>query len=139
MNYSVNEMHKLALHAGRGCGLEWGIAQEAARACCFLAKYNLNGPLLLCNVLAHLVEQQSFRLQAKLQGNQWQSAKSISPLLMGVHLADRAKCLPQNNFIIHDLHCPLFIIPFISLLTKVRQKSISMTKSQLQFANLTLS
>ena len=48
MNYSLNEYEALAYKAARGCGLAWGLAEEAGKAVRTLSALGLeSAPILL--------------------------------------------------------------------------------------------
>ncbi len=114
MSHSLNEIAAHAKRAARGAGLSWGMAEEAARATRWLASHGLNGPALLCEVLAKNDGVPHVQVApVSLDGDWHARACELCPLVLGTTLNDCADRLAQGDAINarHVSH-PLLVIPF---------------------------
>jgi hypothetical protein len=114
MSYSLNEIEALSKRAGRGAGLSWGIAEEAARAVRWLASHKLPSVSLLASVLDQF-EQISFENCAptSLDGIWGAASGSLCPLATGAALNDCADRLATGQPIeMTNVSHPLLVVPF---------------------------
>ena len=109
MSYSFNELKSLAVHASRGAGFAWGIAEEAAFATLTLCKHNLDGAHALVTLL-----QQPEQIPA------------TCPLLNGIKLVDHARLNKCDEIGFDTLTLPLFMLPFMMNLARLRGQIISL-------------
>jgi len=100
MNWSVGEVGALSLKAARGVGLDWGIAEEASHAVCWLQSRGLSGVDALSDVLFWMDKSSLYQRQS-------------NPLLVGAALCDHGK-LP--DLIEEKIYQPMLLIPYLAAL-----------------------
>ena len=66
MNYSLNEYEALAYKAARGCGLAWGLAEEAGKAVRTLSALGLESAPILLEALENPSKQSVLEVGAQL-------------------------------------------------------------------------
>ncbi len=114
MNRSLNEIEAQAKRAGRGAGLSWGMAEEAARAARWLAAHDLAGPALLADVLTQNDGIAHERVAPVTLDGVWRAAEAnLCPLAGGAALNDCADRLSAGQSIaMADVSFPLLVVPF---------------------------
>ncbi len=114
MTYSLNEIEAQAKRAGRGAGLSWGMAEEAARAARWLAAHDLAGPALLADVLTQNDGVDHAQVAPASLDGVWRSASgAMCPLAGGAAFNDCADRLPTGQVIeMGDVSFPLLVVPF---------------------------
>ena len=114
MTHSLNEIEATAKRAARGAGLSWGIAEEAAKACRWLASHKLPGVTALAELLT-LIDGVPHRNVSpiSLDGAWTAPSGRLCPLASGTALNDCAELLLKEKPIeMINLSYPLLLIPF---------------------------
>lgn len=114
MSHSLNEIEALAKRAGRGSGMSWGIAEEAARAVRWLASHELPSVSVLADVL-ELNDQASRQtlVPMSLDGAWVASSERLCPLASGATLNDCADwLLTRDQIEMTGVSHPLLVVPF---------------------------
>jgi len=111
MSYSLNEVEALSKRAARGAGLDWGLAEEAAKASRWLCAQGFDG----CRVLANLLTADHVAGRPVALEGEWHAANgSLCPVRTGAALSDCATQVGAQGVKILDLAHPLFILPFVA-------------------------
>lgn len=110
MTYSLNEIEAHAKKAARGCGYDWGVAEEAGKAVRWLTSHGLAGAASLA---AHLSLQDDDGPPQTLDGV-WASATgALCPLTAGITLNDCAdRPIAETEQAMRDVTHPLLVVPF---------------------------
>ncbi len=120
MSFSLNEVEALSKRAARGAGLDWGLAEEAAKATRWLCAYDLDGCRLLKIVMdAHQGDSQNSQAPRSLSGEWYSHMGALCPLRTGAALSDCAAQVAANGVEIRDLSSPLFMLPFVAAVARV--------------------
>ena len=83
----MSEVARLSQNAARGAGLAWGMADEAADATVWLARYALPGPMLLARLLQLNEHVASGELSPSTLSGVWSAPSGrLCPLLAGATL-----------------------------------------------------
>jgi len=111
---SLNEIGLLCKRAARGGGLDWGLAEDAARGARWSASLGLPGPAMLATRLERLDGRSLDALSPDVTTDVWRAASgSLCPLAAGAALADRAARLAAGGPItLRDPACPLLVLAF---------------------------
>jgi Protein of unknown function (DUF3726) len=113
LDASLNEVETLAAKAARGAGLTWGLAEDAAKAARWLAAFGLPWPETLLRLLAARNAPAIATLETAtgvhLSGA---DGGSLSPLLCGPHLGDRAADFAATSVHLVKVATPLWLLPF---------------------------
>jgi len=120
MSYSLNEIEALAKRASRGAGLSWGAAEEAGKACRWLASHDLPGGELLADLLTlnDLMEHEDVA-PVSLDGVWRSRSGALCPLAAGMALNDCADRLGQGHSVgMGQISFPLLVVPFAALAAK---------------------
>ena len=85
----------MATKAARGAGFDWGMADEAARATCWLAARDLPGPEALADLLDQLDGKTLSDFAPVTGGGEWTASGSgwLCPVATGAAMLDRAAAL----------------------------------------------
>ncbi|MBV9433714.1 MAG: DUF3726 domain-containing protein [Hyphomicrobiales bacterium] len=110
MIVSFNEVETTILKAARGAGMEWGLAEEAAQAARFLARFRLpfETPFL------HLFSTRAWEATPVLEGARLRSGRAdgwLCPIRAGAYLSDLGEACVTR---LERLVSPLLILPFAS-------------------------
>lgn len=116
MTHSLNEIEALCKRAGRGSGLSWGLAEEAAKGARWLSAFGLPGAERLADLL-----EMNDRIPAidvspvSLSADCWYAPiRRMSPLIAGASLSDCAGRLRERGSItMENVSFPLLAIPFM--------------------------
>lgn len=119
MSYSLNEIEGMARRAARGAGYSWGLAEETGKAVRWLCANGLDG----CATLARLFEQTGTvaknRLAPLSLTVEWAGASGrLCPLTAGAALSDCADRLGKHDIVMHDVLCPVLVVPFAAAAAK---------------------
>ncbi|MEM9580833.1 MAG: DUF3726 domain-containing protein [Pseudomonadota bacterium] len=110
MTYSLNEIEALVKKAARGCGYDWGIAEEAGKAVRWLASHELPGGEVM---VAHLQGDGTDGPPGGLDGVWSNAAGLLCPLTSGAALNDCAERLKVGAAQVMDrVAHPLLVVPF---------------------------
>ncbi|MCK8463144.1 DUF3726 domain-containing protein [Aliiroseovarius sp. S1339] len=114
MSYSLNEIEALAKRAARGAGLSWGLSEESAKACRWLASHDLPGVALLADVLTRNDKVPYSHVAPVSLDGIWQAPSgTLCPLASGAALNDCAdRLLPGQGIEMSNLTSPLLMVPF---------------------------
>ncbi len=114
LELSLSEIAALSARATRGAGRNWGEAEEAAEATCWLARAGLNWAAALLEVLQH------------------PDADGACALRTGIALADSASLsgIPLNAQ--HRIDSPCFLLPFIARIADQTGQRIKLTAADMQ-------
>lgn len=127
MSYSLNEVEALSKRAARGAGLDWGLAEEAAKATRWLCAYDLDGCRLLKSVLdAHQDDSQNSQPPRSLSGEWSGQMGTLCPLRTGAALSDCAAQVASDGVEIRDLSNPLFMLPFVASVARATKTCLLM-------------
>ena len=105
----------MATKAARGAGFDWGMADEAARATCWLAARDLSGPEALANLLDQLDGKTLSDFAPVTGGAEW-SATAVGY----VRLRPVPRCwtgprhCPAARFALGPTLCPLLMWPAVA-------------------------
>ena len=104
----------MSKNAARGAGFAWGMADEAADATVWLARYALPGPRLLARLLQLNEHIAACELSASTLSGVWSAPFGrLCPLLTGATLSDCALRLKNGEGIeMAGLTDPLLLLPF---------------------------
>jgi hypothetical protein len=107
LHLSLSEISALSARATRGAGRNWGEAEEAAEAACWLARAGLDWAIALLQVLEAPNDEANCALRA------------------GMLLADTAAC-PETIAVPKGLmSCPCFVLPFVARMVELtRQRTL---------------
>lgn len=123
---SNNEAASLIKLAARGVGYPWGMGEEAVYVSHWLVERQLPA-LELFNVLFTWVDEQEYsNLGLQNMGSAWSCRREeLCPIVCGSAIIDAAKNLLTNDSIeLKNVVCPILILPFISEVSLVLEKSI---------------
>lgn len=114
MNHSLNEIEAQAKRAARGAGFAWGMAEEAARATRWLAAHDLEGPVLLADLLTQNDGVAHAQVAPASLDGVWRAASgALCPLAAGAALNDCADRLATGQSIeMAEISFPLLVVPF---------------------------
>ena len=105
----------MATKAARGAGFDWGMADEAARATCWLAARDLSGPEALANLLDQLDGKTLSDFAPVTGGAEWSATGSwLCPIATGTAMLDRASALSGARFALGPTLCPLLMWPAVA-------------------------
>jgi len=115
MSYSLNEVEAHSKRAARGAGLDWGLAEEAAKATRWLCAQGLDGCRVLANLLdVYQTNPQKLGSPLSLTGEWHGSAELLCPVRTGASLSDCAQRVTVDGVEIRNLSNPLIILPFVA-------------------------
>ena len=116
MTWSLNEFEAIARKAARGCGLSWGLAEEAGRASRFLAVHGLPAPRLLADLLSRNDGVAYARLAPDCREEPWTASSGrLCPLIAGAALSDRLQDLASGQAIrLGRCAFPVFLLPALA-------------------------
>jgi hypothetical protein len=116
MSHSLNEIEAMCKRAGRGAGLSWGLAEEAAKGTRWLSSFGFPGTELLADLLEMNdcippIDVSPVSLSAEL----WHApARRMSPLIAGASLSDCAvRLMERGSIAMQNVSLPLLAIPFM--------------------------
>ena len=114
MSRSLNEIGLLCKRAARGGGLDWGLAEDAARGARWTASVGLPGPRMLAARLERLDGRPIDALSPDVATNVWSAPDGpLCSLAAGAALADRAAWLAAHGPVtLRDTTCPLLVLAF---------------------------
>ncbi len=125
MSFSLNEIDAMSKRAARGAGLDWGLAEEAAKATRWLCAHQLDGcQLLACILQDHHDRPHHLKAPPSLTGD-WQ-AEALCPISTGASLSDCASEVARSGQVICNLHSPLFLLPFVAASADATDCTLSM-------------
>ena len=114
MMRSLNEIELLVRKATRGCGLPWGVADEAGKAIRWLHAFGLDGISGLASVLEDYDHQNLIDLSPQRLDGVWQAPAGIlSPLMVGVTLCDCMDTLLLQQIKTTKLAHPVLVAGFL--------------------------
>ncbi len=113
-NLSVREAEALVLHAARGAGYPWGMAQEAGYAAGWLVRRKLCDPGCMAELLQDNCNRSIGELGPQDGTGVWQSANgALCPIVTGAYLSDCARLFEARTTIhIRNLAFPVLMLPF---------------------------
>lgn len=116
MTWSLNEFEAMARKAARGCGLSWGLAEEAGRAGRFLAVHGLPAPRLLADLLTQNDGVPYGDLVPDCGAEPWVAPSGrLCPLIAGAALSDRLQALASGQSIrLGRCAFPVFLLPALA-------------------------
>lgn len=116
MTWSLNELEAMSRKAARGCGLSWGLAEEAGRASRFLAAHGLPAPRLLADLLTENDGVAYGDLAPDCGAEPWSApAGRLCPLIAGAALSDRLQGLASGQPIqLGRCAFPVFLLPALA-------------------------
>lgn len=116
MNWSLNELEAMSRKAARGCGLSWGLAEEAGRASRWLATHDLPAPQLLADLLTQNDGVAYTNLAPDCEAEHWSApAGRLCPLIAGAALSDRLQGLAPGAAIqLGRCAYPAFLLPALA-------------------------
>jgi len=116
VTYSLNEIETMAVKAGRGVGLPWGMAEEAGKAARWLAAHRQ--PALDAFVgLLDLVDRRTYGDLAPVRkGQRWVGREGLlCAMTAGITLCDRAEALASGQrFHTGRIAFPVLSLPFVA-------------------------
>ena len=125
MKRSLNEVEQVSRKAAKGCGLPWGIADEAGKAVRWLHALKLNGCGSLMRLMAELDHCHLPDYSPYCDQGVWQAPSGVlSPLLVGPGLCDRLLYLDSTNFKTGKIARPLLLAGFIGQATLTINQSV---------------
>ena len=118
MLVSLNEIDVSAKRAARGCGLSWGLAEEAGKAARWLCARGLPGVPALVPLLRAIDGKPVGKV--RIAAGEWFPAGTfLCPILVGAAISDdAAKIGREQNITLHTLRAPLLLLPFLAWLAK---------------------
>ena len=140
MIYSLNEIDAHCKKAARGCGFEWGYAEEFGKIARWLAAYNLPG----VSVIAHYLIQkhssaEEFSKPIAINQFEFKAANnsSLCPIKLGSFLSDTAQINENTVLKFNNLAYPILLLPYLAQLTSDFNQTIIYRYEQVevQFSN----
>jgi hypothetical protein len=114
MILSFGELESLSFKAARGAGLDWGLAEEAAKAVRWLAERGLPGAEALAVHLPQIAGKSYAQLRPLPDADHWRPAgEALCPLITGSALSDHAVLLP-DKLTLEPVLNPLLLVPFVA-------------------------
>lgn len=116
MTWSLNELEAMSRKAARGCGLSWGLAEEAGWASRFLAAHGLPTPRLLADLLTQNDGVPYGDLVPDCGAEPWVApAGRLCPLIAGAALSDRLRALASGQTVrLGRCAFPVFLLPALA-------------------------
>lgn len=126
-----SELESLCAKAARGAGMSWGLAEEAAYACGWMAGRGLDGAGVLAMHLLELHGKDWRELGPVLRFDErWiiSQNQAMCPVSLGATLSDFA-CVDQTLFDksglrIDELRYPFLLLPFIAMVAEDLKKTL---------------
>ncbi|MDA5094519.1 DUF3726 domain-containing protein [Aliiroseovarius sp. KMU-50] len=116
MSHSLNEIEAMSKRAGRGAGLSWGLAEEAAKGTRWLSSFGFPGTEMLAELLMLNDRIPSIDVSpVSLRAEVWHApARRMSPLIAGASLSDCAvRLLERGSITMENVSLPLLAVPFM--------------------------
>lgn len=126
LSVSLNEVEATAKKAARGAGLTWGMAEEASKATRWLCASGLNGCAELSRLLT-IAEHNIERSPVKEAGMWMSVSGSLCPINLGACIADEAHGLGTEGWLLNDVACPAFLLPFAADIAAKTTRSVEMS------------
>ncbi|MDI3336693.1 DUF3726 domain-containing protein [Defluviimonas aestuarii] len=116
MTWSLNELEAMSRKAARGCGLSWGLAEEAGRASRWLAEHGLPAPRLLADLLVQNDGVAYGDLVPDCGAEPWSAhAGRLCPLIAGAALSDRLQAIAPGEAIrLGRCAVPVLLLPALA-------------------------
>jgi len=115
IDISISELTAMATKAARGAGFGWGMADEAARATCWLAARDLPGPAALAELLERLDGQPMAGFAPLVEGDMWSASGGwLCPVATAAAMLDRADHLSKASLTLGPTLCPLLLRPAVA-------------------------
>ena len=123
----MSEVANLSKNAARGAGLAWGMADEAADATVWLARYALPGPMLLARLLQLNEHVVSGELSPSTLSGVWSAPSGrLCPLLAGATLGDCALQFRNGESIeMAGVTDPLLLVPFAASVALTNEQAVA--------------
>lgn len=116
MSHSLNEIEAMAKRAGRGAGLSWGLAEEAAKGTRWLSSFGFPGTEMLAELLELNDQIPPIDVSpVSLSADLWHApARRMSPLIAGASLSDCAvRLVDRGTITMQNVSLPLLAVPFM--------------------------
>ncbi len=115
IDVSISELTAMATKAARGAGFDWGMADEAARATCWLAARDLPGTKALADLLDQLDGKTLSEFAPVIGGGEWTARGGwLCPVTTGAAMLDRAEVLTASPLRLGPTLCPLLVFPAVA-------------------------
>ena len=126
MNLSLSEVEALCRKAARGAGLSWGLADEAGRACRWLASHDLPGAMAMADHLERIGTASG----PAIRGTDWSCDGALCPVRAGAGLCDHADGISgEPGLTLHNLRFPLLLLPFADEAARHLGRQIRLTSA----------
>lgn len=127
MNLSLNEIEGLAKMASKGAGLNWGMAEEAAKATRWLCATGIDACDPLVALLFRHDEEGHAQTGPVCIGTEWAGAEGwLCPVASGAALSDlgRDAVLPLR---LARVALPVFLLPFAASVARDRGQRLTLS------------
>ncbi len=114
MKCSLNEIELNCRKAARGCGLPWGVADEAGKAVRWLHAFGLDAVTGYATLLSQYDHNNYFDYAPVSLEGIWQARSEIlSPIMTGISLCDCFELMTQRTIETTDIAWPLLAAGFL--------------------------
>ena len=129
MSWSLVETRSLAIKAGRGVGLPWGMAEEAGFAVHWLQRFGLPGATVLAHYLTLRDSGVPFApIGEVLKGKPHEN--TVCPLSLGTAISDQNG---QPPGVFEGVAFPLLLVPFLALTSESCPSKLTWEGMELTF------
>ena len=130
VRYTLSEIEALSRKAARGCGMDWGLADEAGKAARWLSSHGLPGAEVLARLLMRN-DGKPFTIlcPVELATGPWHGrSEELCPLIAGASLVDRAALLiaNQETSLARIAH-PILTLPFVARAAALTRQSLQLS------------
>ncbi len=114
MKCSLNEIELNCRKAARGCGLPWGVADEAGKAMRWLHAFGLDAVTEYAMLLGKYDHSRYLEYAPLSLEGVWQArAEILSPIMVGVSLCDCLEMMTQRTIETAEIARPLLAAGFL--------------------------
>ncbi|MFT5446023.1 MAG: hypothetical protein ACI9DC_001185 [Gammaproteobacteria bacterium] len=129
MIFSLNEIETMAKRAARGAGLDWGLAEESAKAVRWLAERDLPGAQSRAQLLIHNDGRTYRELAPALTDGTWHArCGQLCLIACGAALSDRAQSIADGGAVdLGPIRQPLLLLPFAACAARETNSAIELS------------
>ena len=114
MKCSLNEIELNCRKAARGCGLPWGVADEAGKAIRWLHAFGLDAVTEYAMLLGEYDHSSYLDYAPVSLKDIWQArSETLSPIMTGISLCDCLEMMKQRAIETADIARPLLAVGFL--------------------------
>lgn len=129
-DFSLKEFEALCQRAARGAYMPWGLAEDAARAVCWLESISFPSVSQFVGLLQRNdgVEISKLAIRPLNDGILGKAKTGACPILTGSYLSDAHQTLDFKNGVqIEQVAYPCFLLPFLSAASATRADNLTVS------------